>query len=68
MTNWEAVDWVVFMLAAAMSLGVLITTVQPYFLKEAPSDERSKSLSAVSTAILAIISVYVGYQIGEGGQ
>ena len=53
-------DIIVLVLAAAIAVSLILTAATPYVLKEPISDERSKLLSAVVTAIVAIISLYIG--------
>lgn len=62
MDGLAPVDVVVIILAASIGLGLIVTTIAPMVLRQPLTEERSKLLSALVVAIIAIISAYVASQ------
>lgn len=58
--EWRPVDYVALILASAVAIALLVTTIAPVILKAPISDERTKSIATATSAIIAVISVYVG--------
>ena len=66
MKRWQPVDWIVLILALAIASGILVTVISPFVLGEPITEARSKILSTIITAIVAVVSVYVGNRIRAG--
>lgn len=62
MRNWGAVDWIVAVLAVALAMMLLLTSLDMFISEERLSEDARRTLAGVVGSVLSIIALYVGSQ------
>lgn len=63
--SWKPVDWVVILLASALTLIVLANGVARYFTGEEFNPERAKALNEVLKQVMVIVAMYIGLKLRD---
>ena len=58
------VDWVVLIMTTAISISLLTSLVATVWRGEQITPEQGKRLEAITTAMLAIVALYIGNKLG----
>ena len=65
--KWKPVDTLVGLIVVVLGVGLIMAAATPYFLGVPISDKRSEIIGAVVTAMVSIVSMYVGARIRNDG-
>ncbi len=65
MKDWQPVDIIITIFATVISVVLLLIIIDATLNNDALSDASSKRISAITTSVVAIISMYIGAKIQE---